>query len=200
MFSINEVPKDIPQKMINKKIWTHDCEIVMNQMVLLTVDHYDFLGNILPGQLIVCRLVAKKVVLIFKELFDLKFPIEKIKLIDEYDGDDERSMADNNSSCFNYRNISGSRVRSMHSYGLAIDINPLQNPFLQVDSNKNTVIVSPQKGVDFLNRNNQRSGMVEPIVKIFKRHGFDVWGGNWNSPIDYHHFQVERVIAEKFFS
>ena len=85
----------------------------------------------------------------------------------------------------------------MHSYGLAIDINPVQNPFIMIDKTSNNIKVLPGQSVDFLNRHNKQEGMVEPIVEIFRKYGFSEWGGNWNTPIDYHHFQVPRkAVAE----
>ena len=95
-------------------------------------------------------------------------------------------MAANNSSCFNFRKIDGSELLSMHSYGLAIDINPVQNPFIQKDK------ISPLDGKSFLNRRDEVAGLVEPIIDIFYKYGFTVWGGRWTTPIDYHHFQVPR--------
>jgi hypothetical protein len=79
----------------------------------------------------------------------------------------------------------------MHSYGLAIDINPVQNPYLSIGEN-GIVKVHPSAGVEFLNRSNIRPGMLEPVIHIFEKYGFTVWGGKWNNPIDYHHFEVPR--------
>ncbi len=158
----------------------------------MEVEHYDFSGNITIGQLIIFDELALPLLKIFEELFAMKFPIYSMRLIDEFDGDDELSMAANNSSCFNFRNIPGSSIISMHSYGAAIDINPVQNPFIIDDG----VTIFPKQGSEFLNRDNQRKGMVEPIVHIFKKHGFE-WGGDWNSPIDYHHFQMPRNKIEQ---
>ena len=112
--------------------------------------------------------------------------------MNDFNGSDELSMAANNSSCFNFRPIAGTKTLSMHSYGLAIDINPVQNPFIVIKDRFQKVIVHPKQATEFLNRHNQRSGMVEPIVGILKKYGFSQWGGVWNNPIDYHHFQVSR--------
>jgi hypothetical protein len=142
-------------------------------------------------------MMAKNYIDIFKELFAVQFPIDKIKTIEQYHGDDIASMEDNNSSSFNYRKIAGTDKLSIHSYGLAIDINPVQNPMISINNQTHSIEVYPKQGVNFLNRNNVRPGMLEPIVDIFKKHGLDVWGGSWNNPIDYHHFQVEKELAEK---
>jgi hypothetical protein len=196
-FFINEIPENLKQSMIHKRIWQETCPVGLNQLRLLQVDHYNFTGDVLNGEIVTHFRIAENVIKIFQELYRLKFPINKVRLIDDYDGNDELSMTDNNSSCFNYRNIPGSDILSIHSYGLAIDINPLQNPFIVINNNKN-ITVYPKEGALFLNRYNRRAGMVEPIVELFKNHGFDDWGGMWNDPIDYHHFQVNRIDAKNF--
>lgn len=195
-FIINEIPEELAGKMQSAGVWQPDCPVAINQLRLLDIAHYDFKGNVGQGQLVVLGLMAENYLNIFKELFRLQFPINKIKTIEHYQGDDFASMEDNNSSCFNYRKITGTNTLSVHSYGLAIDINPLQNPMIDIDDNTKSIRVYPQEGVNFLNRRNQRPGMLEPVVSVFKDNRLDVWGGNWNNPIDYHHFQVERALAE----
>lgn len=99
-------------------------------------------------------------------------------------------MSANNSSCFNFRKIAGTDKLSLHAYGLAIDINPMQNPFIQNSK------ISPANGKDFIDRSKIKAGMVEPVVEVFYKYGFTEWGGNWQEPIDYHHFQVPRQQIE----
>ena len=135
---------------------------------------------------------------VFEELLKIKFPIKKISLIDNYNGDDQLSMSDNNSSCFNYRKITNSKIISMHSYGLAIDINPVQNPYIFDSKVENMLEIWPDEGKLYLNRTNRRAGMVEPIVTLFAYYGFTVWGGSWNEPLDYHHFQIDRLHLSDF--
>ena len=151
--------------------------------------------------------VADHIIAIFRNLYENKFPISSINLINDYKGNDEKSMEDNNSSGFNCRSIPNSNIISIHSYGLAIDINPVQNPYLvtNYEFRKANITVFPAQGVEYINRRNIRTGMVETVINntsqetvvdIFQKHGFTVWGGNWNSPIDWHHFQVTREQAE----
>ncbi|MDP4832468.1 MAG: M15 family metallopeptidase [Rickettsiaceae bacterium] len=191
-FSISDIPPLIAQDMMNKSIWHKDCPVEIKRLKLLTVSHYNFDHQISSGQIIVLDKISQSVLHIFQELLLLKFPIYSIKLMNDFNGSDELSMAANNSSCFNFRPIAGTKTLSMHSYGLAIDINPVQNPFIVIKDRFQKVIVHPKQATEFLNRHNQRSGMVEPIVGIFKKYGFSQWGGGWNNPIDYHHFQVSR--------
>jgi hypothetical protein len=146
------------------------------------------------GEMIVMDAVARNVSRIFAELHERKFPITKAKLIDQYEGDDEASMSDNNTSAFNVREIAGGGPQSIHAYGLAIDLNPIQNPY--VKRSGETVLISPKSGTDYLDRGNIRPGMAETVVDVFAHHGF-AWGGDWRNPIDYQHFQVSRKLANQ---
>lgn len=193
-FGIKDIPLNIQNKMIEKNIWSSKCIIPMSKLKLLNLSHYNFDNKVEVGQMVVLDKIANSVIAIFSELFTLKFPIHTIKLIDEFDGDDILSMNANNSSCFNFRKIEGSELLSLHAYGLAIDINPIQNPFIQKGE------ILPDQGKDFIDRRTIKPGMVEPVVEIFYKHGFTVWGGNWQEPIDYHHFQVPRQQIEELVS
>jgi hypothetical protein len=198
IFSKSLIPSHIRDEMVSKGIWQETCPVPLDRLLLLTITYIDF--EVIThnnGQMIVLDAVADNVLKIFKELYELKFPIAKIKLINEYDGKDELSMADNNSSCFNYREIIGGGKYSIHSYGLAIDINPIQNPYVDTRvSGKIATTILPPQGVGYLDRANLRPGMVEKVVDIFNKYGFTVWGGNWNDFKDWHHFQPTREQAE----
>ncbi|MGI4775714.1 MAG: M15 family metallopeptidase [Janthinobacterium lividum] len=200
MFKVERLSKELKKSMISKNIWQSYCPLTLEQLRLIKIEHYDFEGQRKIGTIVIHHKMADSAIDIFKKLLDLEFPIAKMTLIDNYNGDDELSMEDNNSSCFNCRKIANSSELSVHSYGLAIDINPLQNPYIVIDHNNYSIDVYPREGVNFLNRNNQRPGMVESVVDVFKKHGFDIWGGHWNNPIDYHHFQVSRELAKKMSS
>jgi hypothetical protein len=191
-FQIQPIPEIIQTSMKSKNIWAPNCPASFSQLRLLTLSHYDFDGNLQEGEMITHEKIAANVIIIFQELLKIKFPIAKIQLIDNYNGNDELSMADNNSSCFNNRLIPNSDLISMHSYGLAIDINPVQNPYIVDEQIESELKIWPDSGKSYLNRTNQRPGMVEPIVPIFTKNGLNIWGGNWNYPVDYHHFQVDR--------
>jgi hypothetical protein len=176
--------------------------------MLLKVSYVDFDGNEHhDGKLVVFDVIADHVLTIFHELYLKKFPIANINLMNEYDGNDEKSMRDNNSSAFNCRNVAGSDIFSLHAYGMAIDINPQQNPYLltQYDTGKTTIPIYPPQGMEYINRRNIRSGMVETViydhnkltvVDLFQQHGFSIWGGDWNFPVDWQHFQLTRKQAE----
>jgi len=134
--------------------------------------------------------IADDLMEIFKALYQAKYPIEKMRLIDYYDGDDEASMRDNNSSCFNQRDITAGGRRSKHSFGLAVDINPRYNPYYKVKAS-GKVLVKPEGSVEFLDRKATFPYKIEKgdlCYRLFKAHGFR-WGGEWASSKDYQHFE-----------
>lgn len=152
--------------------------------------HYDFDGNPAEGELICNEYIAQDLVEIFYELYYNEYQIERMLLIDEYDGDDTASMEDNNTSCFNYRVVEGSESLSKHAYGLAIDINPLYNPYVTYEKNGDEK-VSPAAALGYADRSVNFPYKIDEedlCCRLFKEHGF-IWGGNWNSLKDYQHFQ-----------
>ena len=164
-------------------------QITYEDLAYVHVLHYDFDGQVQQGELICNRAIAQDLVEIFAELYENQYPIEKICLIDVYGGDDEASMQDNNTSCFNYRTVSGKTNLSNHSYGLAIDINPLYNPYVRTKNGK--FLVSPDNGVDYADRSAEFLYKIDKedlCYKLFMEHGF-TWGGAWNSVKDYQHFE-----------
>jgi hypothetical protein len=169
----------------------------MERLRQVKVAYFDFAGQVqADGLVVTLDVVAPAVANIFKELLDLKFPIAKICTMDLYGGDDQLSMEDNNSSCFNCRSTSDTTLISLHSYGLALDINPKQNPVIYPADSNHERAICPASGQDYLDRHDKRPGMIEDVVSVFENNGFSAWGGNWNSPIDFHHFQVPRFLAE----
>ena len=152
--------------------------------------HYDFDGNPTEGELICNEYIAQDLVEIFHELYYNEYQIERMVLIDEYDGDDTASMEDNNTSCFNYRVVEGSSSLSKHAYGLAIDVNPFYNPYVTYEKD-GTEKVSPVAALGYAGRSVNFPYKIDEedlCCRLFKEHGF-IWGGNWNSLKDYQHFQ-----------
>jgi hypothetical protein len=153
------------------------------------------------GEIMVMDAAAENVLRILTKLRDIRFPIAKAKLINHYDGDDDASIADNNTSAFNSRNVAGTNSLSLHAYGLAIDLNPVQNPYVQRSGGKLTF--GPPSGAAHADRlkgqpeKQLRLGMAESVIDAFADEGFSIWGGSWKSPIDYQHFQVSRGLAQQ---
>ncbi|MCP4698757.1 MAG: hypothetical protein GY862_18185 [Gammaproteobacteria bacterium] len=125
------VSPEAEQKMRLNGVWKQNCPVSIKDLARLTLTHWGFDGKPHQGELVVHKKLARDFLDIFERLYAAKFPIEKMRLIEYYEGNDEKSMADNNTSAFNCREITGrSGTFSQHSYGTAIDINPLQNPYL----------------------------------------------------------------------
>jgi hypothetical protein len=166
--------------------WREGCPTPITQLSYLHLSHFGYDGNIHEGEIVVHKDFADEVLAIFKVLFTLRFPIEKMRLIDEYLGDDDASMADNNTSGFNCRFVMGKPgVFSKHSLGHAIDINPRTNPML-MDG-----VVYPPMGSAFVDRKQQVKGMIrnnDQVVREFTRRGW-TWGGTWFSMKDFQHFE-----------
>lgn len=158
----------------------------------MQVLHYDFNGEIQIGELICNRKIADDFIEIFHELYVNEYQIEKIRLVDEYGGDDTASMLDNNTSCFNYRVVDGTSSLSKHAIGCAIDINPFYNPYVVFNKNgSGETYISPEGSEIYADRSQSFPYKIDEndlCYKLFKEHGF-VWGGDWNSCKDYQHFQ-----------
>jgi len=157
-------------------------------LTYLTVTHVNFYGESVLGHLIVAADIGDEVLDIFREIYEGGFPIHSIQLIDHFDASDYLSMAANNSHAFNFRYIAGTTTISRHGFGVAIDINPVQNPYIRGDT------VWPAAGVDYLDRTNVRPGMIVPgdvVHTAFISRGW-TWGGYWTWPRDYHHFERRR--------
>ena len=164
--------------------------IAYDDLCYLHLLHYDFDGNPAEGELICNKTIAQDLVEIFYELYRNEYRLERVQLIDEFDGDDIASMEANNTSCFNYRVVEGSTFLSKHALGLAIDINPLYNPYITYgkDGSEN---ISPATATDYADRSASFPYKIDEndlCYKLFTQHGF-TWGGNWNSCKDYQHFQ-----------
>lgn len=189
MFSINEIDDKIFSR-IKGKSYRADCTVPVDELRYLKVLHKDLSGKILEGELICNVTIADALIDIFQKLFNENYPIEKIRLIDEYNADDELSMRDNNSSCFNFRYVSHTTRISRHGYGLAVDINPLYNPYIKfVDGVKS---IEPINAADYEDRTkNFPYKIVEGDLchKLFIEHGF-LWGGNFTDSLDYQHFYI----------
>lgn len=181
---ISTIPDSIQQTM-QQYTWHPGCPVRISDLVYIQLSYWGFDHKPHQGELIVNKQVAGQTVDIFKALYQHQFPIAKMQLVDEYQGDDEASLAANNTAAFNCRLVTGSQKFSQHSYGRAIDINPLQNPYIK--GNK----ILPAQGKQFLNRDKTIPGIITKnnfIYQEFKKYGWQ-WGGDWKHLKDYHHFE-----------
>lgn len=188
-FYYEPIPESVKEYIYGKS-YKSDCTIPYEDLSYLTVQYYDFNNTIQSGEIICNVAIVQDLVEIFYELYLNEYPIESIHLIDDYNADDELSMEANNTSCFNYRTVSGKKALSKHALGLAIDINPFYNPYV-VHTSSNGISITPvgseayaDRGMDFPHKITQD----DLCYKLFISHGF-TWGGNWKSCKDYQHFE-----------
>jgi hypothetical protein len=168
--------------------WHPGCPVGFADLRLLAVDRWGFDRRVHRGRLVVHRDAARGMVRAIRALYRLRFPIRRMRLVDAYGGDDRRSMAADNTSAFNCRTVAGSPgVWSEHAYGRAIDVNPVENPYVTGSG-----YVSPPAGAPFAARARHRPGMIHrhgPVVEAFAAIGWE-WAGNWPDPKDYQHFSA----------
>lgn len=187
-FYYEELSKEIKAR-ITGKSYVEDCDVPLEELRYVKVLYWGFDEESHEGELIVNKAIAEDITEIFQELYEIKYPIEQMVLVDEYDADDEASMAANNTSAFNYRMIAGTDRLSKHSYGYAIDINPLYNPYVRVIEGK--TMITPENGEQYADRSLQCEYYIkadDPCYQAFITRGF-TWGGEWENHKDYQHFQ-----------
>lgn len=191
-FSASEIPDSVFARMKGKS-FKDNCTVPRSDLRYLTIPHYDGKGNILMGELVCNKAIAQDLIDIFKVAFLNQYPIELMVLIDNYNAEDRPSMAANNTSCFNYRVVAGSKNLSNHARGRAIDINPRYNPYVQRKPGK-PVYVSPKNGAPYADRSKDfkyKTGPGDLLYNEFIKHGF-IWGGAWKSMQDYQHFEKKQ--------
>ena len=168
------------------------CTVPYEDLAYVGLLYFDFNGQEQTGELICNKAIAQDMVEIFYELYRNEYQLERVRLIDEYGGDDTASMADNNTSCFNYRVVDGTTSLSKHAYGLAIDVNPYYNPYVVFNKNGDgDTYISPPGSEIYADRSQNFAYKIDEndlCYRLFTEHGF-TWGGNWNSLKDYQHFQ-----------
>jgi hypothetical protein len=166
--------------------WRSGCPTSIDDLRVLELSYWGFDGKEHSGLLMVNADVATSVVNAFRRLFDAKFPIHQMELVDKYGADDEKSMLADNTSAYNCRIVPGTDVWSQHSYGTAIDINPFENPEVLGTS------VDPPQAAKYADRSLSDKGMIyagDKAVKASESVGWS-WGGDWDTPKDYQHFSL----------
>lgn len=188
LFTISKISDDTFKRMKGKS-YKDNCTIPKSNLRYIRLLHNDGHNNTRIGELVVNKSIAKTIRAIFLDLYEHQYPIEKMVLVDEYNADDNASMADNNSSSFNYRVVEGSNKLSKHSLGLAIDINPKYNPYIHALNGK--TVCSPENGAEYADRTKSFDYKIDEkdySYQLFTKYGF-TWGGNWNSVKDYQHYE-----------
>jgi hypothetical protein len=166
--------------------WHSGCPVAPSALRRVRLTYWGFDGQAHTGALVVNESAVRDAVVVFRRLYGARFPLRRLRPIDAYGGNDERSLAADNTSGFNCRYVVGSGPRrwSQHAYGLAVDVNPVENPFLEGGR------VHPRAGRAYLNRSKFRPGMAVRgglLVRAFAAVGWQ-WGGRWRGTPDYQHF------------
>ncbi len=167
--------------------WHRGCPVPLADLRLLAVTHWGFDGEVHVGRLVVNRDAARAMLGAMRSLYRLRYPIRQMRLVDAYGAVDDRSMAADNTSAFNCRFVAGTDHWSEHAYGRAIDLNPLENPYVTESG-----YVSPPAGAPYADRSRHVRGLIHDggaVVKAFAAVGWG-WGGNWSWPKDYQHFSA----------
>lgn len=187
LFTSQPIPNAVRARMQEKSM-PETATISYDELRYLTVFHYDYEGNIRKGELVCNKAIARDLLLIFRALFSRAYPINSIRLVDDFNADDEASMQANNTSCFNYRTVAGSKTLSKHAKGMTIDINPLENPYVKGS------FIQPSTATDYVDRNKDFPHKIDEndfCKEVFESFGFQ-WGGNWLTVKDYQHFEKRK--------
>lgn len=166
--------------------WREGCPLGPDQLRAVDVTHWGYDGAVHTGRVIVAADQADRIVVALRDVYEARFPIERMIPVQHYGSDDHTSMVNNNTSAFNCRPVGGTSTWSEHAYGAAIDINPLVNPYVKNGS------VDPPEGAVHADRSRNDPGMIkadDAVVRAFARQGW-AWGGYWSSGKDYQHFSA----------
>jgi hypothetical protein len=175
---------------MNGSSYKEGCPISRSELRYVRVKHYDAQGHEHQGELVCNRQIADDLLEIFTELYRQRYPIERMRLIDNYGADDERSMQANNTSCFCFRPVTGSTKLSAHARGMAVDVNPLYNPCVR-HKRDGSLSIQPETAKPYINRHADFDYKIDRhdlCYRLFTQHGFQ-WGGEWRSLKDYQHFE-----------
>lgn len=184
-FSSGPVPPEVEARMRGRS-YPDGALTDLAELRYLRLSHYDFDGVPQTGEMVCHAAIAADLCEIFRDLYEAGYPIASIRLVDDFDGSDEVSMAADNTSCFNYRTRPGQTRLSLHARGLAVDVNPRENPYVG-----RTGRVLPAGSEAYADRTADfphKIGREDLCYRLFRAHGFS-WGGAWTRSKDYQHFE-----------
>ncbi|MGD9697251.1 MAG: M15 family metallopeptidase [Thermoleophilia bacterium] len=167
-------------------VWRPGCPVALSQLRHVSLPYIDFRGRPRRGALVVHNSVAGQVVTVFRALYEARFPIRRMRPIQAYGGSDFRSIEADNTSAFNCRYVDGTTRWSEHAGGRAIDVNPIENPYVSGGR------TSHRASVPYVSRTPYRKGMAvegRVLVRAFDAAGWG-WGGRWSGDKDYQHFSA----------
>ena len=192
--TISPISADIKSRVLKGGSWHKGCPVALNKLSYLQLKYWDFKGKERVGELIVNSAISNRVCKVFGSLYNSGYPIRQMRLVSDFKANDDASMRADNTSAFNCRLMTGSKTKwSNHSYGLAIDLNPFENPYISKSGK-----VSPKEAVKFSKRVHTNKAVLlkdDLAVKAFLNEGF-IWGGDWHSVKDYQHFEYKIVNSK----
>ena len=189
-YSISKITPEVKKRMIKGNSWRKGCPVSLKDLRYLKLTHIDFNGRDKTGEIIVHKEIAHEVTEIFEALYEIGYPVRKMKLVSDFKGNDWQSIEADNTSAFNCRSATGSKKWSKHSYGKAIDINPIENPYIARSGR-----ISHNASLKYRKRVHTNLTYADKAVllkndkatKIFEKYGW-LWGGDWPVVKDYQHF------------
>lgn len=182
---VSPIPEAVRAEMIGVS-WREGCPVPLHELALVRASHWDLTGAVQEGEIVVAQAHGEPILGVLRSLFEAGFPIARLERVDAFGGSDDASMDANNTSGFNCRPVTGGAGWSRHSYGDAIDLNPVQNPYVRGGR------VLPPAGQAFLTRTPGVPGLVvegDAAVRAFEAIGWR-WGGRWTDYKDYQHFSA----------
>ncbi len=195
---ITPITSTIKQRMIKGDSWRQGCPVGLNDLRYVRVKHWDFKGGVKMGELIVHKRVAKDVTEIFEELFTIGYPVRQMRLVSDFKANDWQSIEADNTSALNCRSLTGSSKKwSNHAYGMAIDLTPIENPYISRTGRiSHKASFKYRKRVHIPSRGLADKAVLlknDKAVQIFKKYGWK-WGGDWNGIKDYQHFSFRQKV------
>jgi hypothetical protein len=167
--------------------WHPGCPVAPSELRLITMTYRGFDHRVHTGRMVVNAAVTGKLILVFRKLFALRYPIRRMVPVDAYHGSDFASIEADNTSAFNCRDATGSSSWSEHAYGLAVDLNPCENPYVTADGHE-----AHKRCRKFVDRSLLDPGVIhagDQVVSAFASVGWG-WGGTWQGDRDYQHFSA----------
>ena len=193
---ISSISPHIKKRMIRGNSWKQGCPTGLKDLRYVRVSHWNFKDSNAMGELIVHADAAISVTKIFEELYDIGYPVKQMRLVSNFKGSDWQSIEADNTSALNCRPVTGnSKKWSNHAYGKAIDINPIENPYIS-----RTGYISHKASAIYRKRiHNPSRGLTDKAMllkkdkatQIFEKYGWK-WGGDWEPVKDYQHFEYVK--------
>jgi len=190
-YTVSPLSRSIKDRMLKGESWRRGCPVPMRDLRYIQVTYRDFNGKEKNGELVMHKEVAGDIVSIFRELYDIHYPVRKMRLVSDFGGNDWQSIEAGNTSAFNCRPATGSKKWSKHAYGRAIDLNPIENPY--ISKSGHIAHKASKKYRKRAHRKLSDPGDRALLLKrdkatlIFKKYGWK-WGGDWPGTKDYQHF------------